>query len=67
VLSDLDIYRAARFVIDQHGLAAEFEAAFRADRMLSKGDLDGSDVWRRIYYAVRQLQRTGPAEGEPVN
>ena len=46
--TDLDIYRSAKLMIDQHGEAAAIQAAMKADAMLDKGDLDGAAVWRRI-------------------
>ena len=52
VTSDLDIYRSARLLIDQHGDEAPINAAMRADDLLDRGDLDGAAVWRRIVTAV---------------
>ena len=40
--TDLDIYRSAKLLIDQHGEAAAIEAAMKADAMLDEGDLDGA-------------------------
>jgi len=62
--SDLDIYRSAHTLIQQHGEAAAIEAAMKADAMLDKGDLDGAAVWRRIVAAVNDLQREEPEPGE---
>ncbi len=58
---DLDIYRSARLLIDQHGDEAAIRAAERADVMLDAGDLDGVAVWRRILDAIKQLQGDAPA------
>lgn len=65
-VSDLDIYRSAKLLIDQYGDAASLHAANRCDEMLDKGDLDGRAVWSRIYEAVLESSRTGPGEGERV-
>ena len=62
--SNLDIYRSAHALIQQHGEAAAVEAAMKADAMLDEGDLDGAAVWRRIVAAVNDLQREEPATGE---
>ena len=62
--TDLDIYRSAHALIQQHGDAAAIEAAMKADAMLDKGDLDGAAVWRRIVAAVNDIQREEPAVGE---
>jgi hypothetical protein len=44
LIPDLDIYRAASVLIDQHGADALIEAAMRVDELLDKGDLDGRAV-----------------------
>ena len=61
--TDLDIYRSAKLLIDQHGEAAAIEAAMKSDALLDKGDLDGAAVWRRIVEAVNEMQRGEPKPG----
>ena len=56
--SDLDIYRTARMLINEHGEEASIEAAMRADKQLKAGDLDGQAVWLRVLKAVKELQAT---------
>ena len=53
---DIDIWRSARVLIDQHGPDAPIEAAMRADAMLEKGDLEGYGVWKRILQALGELR-----------
>ncbi len=43
-VSDPDIWRSARLLIDQHGDEAPVHAAMRVDAMLEVGDLDGRAV-----------------------
>ncbi len=62
---DIDIYRSAKLLIDQHGDAAAIEAAMKADAMLDKGDLEGAAVWRRIVAAINDLQREGSVKLTP--
>ena len=62
--TDLDIYRSAHALIQQHGEAAAIEAAMKADAMLDKGNLDGAAVWRQIVAAVNEMQRAEPKPGE---
>ena len=62
--ADLDIYRSAHTLIQQHGDGAAIQAAMEADAMLDKGDLDGAAVWRRIVAAVNEMQRVEPEPGE---
>ncbi len=53
--SDLDIYRSANVLIEQHGDAADVEAAMRADECLAAGDMEGRVVWKRIVKAIEEL------------
>ena len=66
MVSDPDIYRAAKLVIDQHGDEATDFAAGQGDLPLEEGDMEGSAVWRRILEAIDELQR-GRQEGEHLN
>ena len=61
--TDLDIYRTANLLIEQHGDDAPIHAAMRADAMLEAGDLDGQAVWRRVIRAIEEFQdRTLPGD-----
>ena len=62
MLTDLDIYRSAKLLIDQHGADALIEAARRADELLDAGDLDGQLVWLKIRKAVLELLKPGDEE-----
>jgi len=64
MLTDLDIYRSAKLLIDQHGPDTALEAARRADELRDKGDLDGQRAWMRIREAVLELLE--PGDGETV-
>ena len=43
--SDLDIYRSAKLLLDQHGEDAATEPSLQADRLLAAGDMDGKRAW----------------------
>lgn len=60
-LNQIDIYRSAKLLIDQHGEHADLEAMTKADAMIEAGDIDGQRVWMRILDAVRELQNTKPS------
>ena len=63
--SILDIYRSANELIEQHGDAADIEAAMRADELAADGDMEGRAVWIRIGKAIEELlseERPGDAE-----
>ena len=67
MISDLDVYRSAKLLIDQHGDEAPIHAAMEADAMLDKGDLDGAAVWRRIVGAINELLEERPGDGQLVH
>src|SRR5690242_19935772 len=54
VSTDLDIYRAAKLMIDQYGVDAVLEAAGRADLLLEAGDMEAAAIWRRITAAIEE-------------
>ncbi len=63
--SDLDVYRSANKLIEQHGEDAPILAAMRADELMETGDMDGQTVWLRIVKAVEDLlseERPGDAK-----
>jgi hypothetical protein len=48
MVSDLDILRGAKLVLDHHGPDALTHAARRADALLERGDVQGYEVWLAI-------------------
>jgi hypothetical protein len=66
MLSDRDIWLAAKAVIQRYGSNAGMEAAERADEYLEKGNLEVSATWQRIMTAIEKLQAEKPAPGETV-
>ena len=67
MVPDLDIYRSAQVLVKHHGADAPIHAAMRADAMLEVGDLDGFSVWKRVLWAVEELQGMEPAPGVQVH
>ncbi len=67
MIPDIDIWRSANLLVQQHGQDAPIQAAMRADAMLEAGDLDGYAVWQRVLRAVEELQRVEPGPGVQVN
>ena len=58
MLSDLDILRAAHFMMHELGGDAELEAAISADRMLRRGDREELLTWFRIRRAIAVMRQT---------
>ncbi len=67
MIRDFDIYRSAQVLIREHGEDAALDATTWAIAMLDKGDLDRYAVWKRIVRAVEEIQRTDPADDEPIH
>lgn len=59
--AELDIWRTAKLLVEQHGADAPIRAAQRADERLAAGDMEGRAVWQRILAAVEKLMATKPA------
>jgi hypothetical protein len=57
MLSDLDIFRAAHFMMHEHGEDAELEAAIFTDRMLKRGDREELLTWFRIRRAISVIRQ----------
>ena len=62
MVADLDIYRSAKLLIDQHGEDAPIFAAMQADKCLEAGGLDGKAVWLGVIRAIKELQQREPGE-----
>jgi len=65
-MNDLDAYRCAKLLLDQHGADAEIQAAMRADALDASGDRAGRRAWMRILAAVDELRRIEPRPWERV-
>ena len=66
VTDAVDIYQAAKLVIDRHGEEAALYAAARAAVLAGEGDDEGAAIWRQITAGVEELQRER-RPGEAVN
>ncbi len=65
---EIEIYRSAKLLIDQHGEDAPIFAAKQADKCLEAGDLDGKAVWMGVIRAIEELQdQRPPTAGQPVH
>ena len=62
---EVDIYRAAKLLLDQHGDEAAIHAAMRADDLMAVGDMEGAATWKRILGAIDVLARR--RNGGPVH
>lgn len=60
----LDIWRAAKLLLDRHGEKASGQARVRVMSLRQDGDEQGPAVWQRMHEAVVELQRTSRGLGE---
>jgi hypothetical protein len=65
-MDDLDAYRCAKLLLDQHEVDAEIQAAMRADAFDASGDDAGRRAWMRILAAIDELRRIELRPGEGV-
>ncbi len=61
---EIDIYRSAKLLVDQHGEDAPICAAMQADKCLEGGDLDGKAVWMGVIRAIKELLNQQPASSD---
>ena len=59
-IAEIDIYRAAKMMIEIYGNDAGIRAALRADYFYRDGDMEGFETWKRIVSAVGELQVMKP-------
>lgn len=58
MLSDWELWACAQQQLAQHGDDAAFQAAIRADELLSVGDMAGHRNWVAICERIAELNRT---------
>jgi hypothetical protein len=52
MVDTIDVWRAAKLVVDEHGAGAWLHAAMWIDELDKGGDSAGAAVWRRIAEAI---------------
>jgi hypothetical protein len=66
-MEEIDIWRAAKLIIEQFPCDPVLEAAQRADAAYELGDMFNFDIWTRVTSAVGELLRTMRYQSEPLN
>jgi hypothetical protein len=61
VLTDADIDRCARFMIDHYGTAAARRAEAQAADLRALGERGAAEIWDRVRVAVERLQTDKPS------
>ena len=62
MIPDIDIWRCAQLMVNNHGDEAALEAAIMADDWLAKGNIEAQRVWLRIAKAIDELQMVKPGK-----
>lgn len=65
-MQDIDIYRVAKMMIDQHGDKALLEIVHKIDALRAKGDQDGIAAWHKIADAIHWMQNQTPSDKEAL-
>ncbi len=60
MIPDIDIWRCAQLMVNNHGDEAAIEAAMMADEWLAKGNIEAQRVWLRIAKAIDELRTVKP-------
>jgi hypothetical protein len=63
-MDEMDIWRAAKLLVDQHGARAGLWAMGRELQLIEACDAAGAAMWGRIFVAIEELRRTAPQQGE---
>lgn len=67
MIEEREIWRAASFLVRDHGAEAALIAARRSVELLAIGNIESGTTWKRILEAVTELSRTRPGKGELLN
>lgn len=59
-MQEIDIWQAAKLLIDQHGAAAEAFAEARMLELTDQDDPTGAAVWMAIQHRIYELQNLKP-------
>ena len=65
-MNELDAYRCAKLLLDQHGRNAHIQAAMRVDDLNTVGDEAGRRNWVAILRAIDELSRIERRTSEPL-
>jgi len=55
----LAIIRAAKLLIDKHGIPAAYYAKRRVEELLVSGHSEARELWRQIVAVIEELHRGG--------
>lgn len=66
-MNDLDIWRAARLLLDQHGPLVVERACDRIHERCAIGDMEGCTTWSRVLAALNRMRKVEQAAGEQVH
>lgn len=59
MITELDVHRTAKLLIDQHGeAAAVLTASDKAEKLWREGDAEGASTWERVARAIAALSGT---------
>jgi len=65
-MQEIDIYRVAKMMIDQHGDSALLEIVHKIDALRANGDQDGIAAWHKIADAIHWMQNSTSPDKEAL-
>lgn len=66
-ISDLQVLRTARQIINLYPEEPEFAVCQRADAAYEQGDMFNFELWQRVTKAVKLLLYTRPSNPQAIN
>lgn len=61
-MQEIDVYRVAKMMIDQHGDRALLEVLHKVDQLTAKDDKAGVATWHKISDAIHWMQNEKVSE-----
>ena len=65
--AEIDILRAAKFLMARFGRYARAAAAERADKAFEKNNLAEESIWLRVLRAISNMQELRPKNGKRLH
>lgn len=66
-MSDVDVYRIARLLLEEHGVFAQDEIKEKIAHFKDKGDANALKVWHEIDAALFEINKAASKAEERVN
>lgn len=55
-MDEMDVLQTANLMVEQYGVAAEYQAALRVDKAFLASDVELEQTWKRVVAAITTLR-----------